>query len=108
MSTCKKCNNSYQNIPKKDGLYKICRICNYEEKATVDDYKLFSQDNTKKGKNFHQYLLSSIEDNTCPIVVINNIKYTLIVQSGTLEHIYISHKDNKVYTDINQLKKINK
>jgi len=103
MSTCKKCNNAYQNIPKKDGLYKVCRICNFEEKATINDYRLLSQDYSKKGDNYKQYLLNSIEDITCPIIEIKNKKYTVIVQPGTLQRIYISHTDNKAYTDISQL-----
>jgi len=107
MSVCIKCSNAYKFIPKKNDLYKKCRVCDFEEKAKVEDYKILSEDFSKKGDNYVYNLLSSTDDITCPIIEIKNKKgkiqkFTIKVEPDTLQRIYISHDNKKAYTDISQ------
>jgi hypothetical protein len=100
MSTCIKCHNAYKRIPKNNKLFKVCRICKYEEEAGVDEYKILGEDYLKTDENLEYYLGSIIKDNTCQIIEKNGKQYTLKVDPGTMDHIYVSHKDKKAYKKI--------
>lgn len=105
MSICIKCNNAYKSIPKKNKLYKICRICGFEEEANVSDYKILREDFTKKDENLEYYLGSIVDDNTCQVIEKKDKNgkshyYTLKVEPSTMEHIYISHDNQKAYKKI--------
>jgi len=107
MSVCIKCNNAYKIVPKNNDLYKKCRVCNFEEKAIIEDYKILSENFSKKGNNYLYNLLSATQDITCPIVEVTGKngevhQFTVIVEPKTLKRIYISNKDKKAYTNISQ------
>ena len=100
MSTCIRCHNANKYEVKENKLYKRCRVCDFKESATSDEYCIMYEDFTQKGEMYMQSLRDSIQDITAPTIIKDGIKYTIHVEADTMKRKYISHKDGKIYTNI--------
>ena len=97
---CIKCGNINRFLSEHNKLYKQCRVCNYKEEATVDDYQIITEDYNQKGESYKYYLGNIRNDITFPLIEKNGTIYTVYVEAGTMRHLYISYKTNKVYETI--------
>lgn len=97
---CIKCGNINKFVSEHNKLYKQCSICNYKEEASVNDYKIITEDYVQKGESYSYYLGSIINDRTFPLIEKNNKLYTVFVEPDTMRFLYISNDTNKVYEQI--------
>lgn len=100
MSTCIKCRNVNTYEVKGIKLYKRCKVCDYKELAEVSEYRIMYEDFTQKGEMYKLSLKNSIDDVTVPTITKNDITYTIHIEQSSMKRKYISHKDNKVYENI--------
>jgi hypothetical protein len=100
MSTCIKCRNANHYEIKENKLFKRCRVCDFTELAKKDEYRIEYEDFTQKGEMYLQSLRDSVEDITTPTIIKDGVKYTIHVEPQTMRRKYVSHKDGKIYTNI--------
>ena len=100
MSFCIKCNNTYEYKPKGNDLFKECRVCEFIEKAKLEDYKILSENLVGEKENLDMILGNIITDPTYPTITKNGKVYTVYVQPKTLKRFYVSHTDKKAYENI--------
>lgn len=100
MSTCIKCHNANNYKVEGNKLFKRCKVCDFKEMADVSEYRIMYEDFTQKGEMYKLSLKNSIDDVTVPTITKDGVTYTVHIESGTMKRKYISHKDGKVYTNI--------
>lgn len=100
MSTCIHCHNTNKYEIRENKLYKRCRVCDFTEPALIDEYRIMYEDFTQKGEMYMQSLRDTIEDITAPIIKKDGITYTINIEPHTMKRKYISHKDGKIYSNI--------
>lgn len=100
MSTCIKCHNANNYEVEGTKLYKRCKVCDFKEIANTSEYRIIFEDITQKGEMYKLSLKNSIEDVTVPTIIKDGVTYTVHIETKSMKRKYISHKDGKVYTNI--------